>query len=76
MHLPLHAEALNLIDFRAELTVLLSKTTSVDSLASAPPFQYNFLTSSEDREQLNAGKENDFMLSNTRDATIQKDAMN
>uniref|UniRef100_A0A3B3Y8L7 SAP domain-containing protein n=1 Tax=Poecilia mexicana TaxID=48701 RepID=A0A3B3Y8L7_9TELE len=32
-------------DFRAELTVVLRKTTSVDSLASAPPFQYNALTS-------------------------------
>lgn len=34
------------------LTVLLMKTISVDSWASAPPFQYNFLTSSDVSEQL------------------------
>lgn len=36
------------------LTVLLTKMISVDSLASTPPFQYNFLTSSELKQQLKA----------------------
>lgn len=38
------------------LTVRLRKTISVDSLASAPPFQYNFLTSSDVSEQLRTQK--------------------
>lgn len=33
-------------------SVLLRNTISVDSWASAPPFQYNFLTSSDVNEQL------------------------
>ena len=39
-------------------TVLLRKTMSVDSWASAPPFQYNFLTSSDVSEQLRTNRYN------------------
>lgn len=40
------------ICYSTYLTVLLRKMISVDSWASAPPFKYNFLTSSDVSEQL------------------------